>query len=76
MFNSFQGGANMVNKILKLNEVIGGVKLSRSSIYLKISKGEFPKPIKLSDRAIGWVESEIDEWIDEQIQKSRNGSGL
>ncbi len=37
--------------------------LSRSTIYLKIKKGEFPKPIPLGPRSVGWLSSEIDEWI-------------
>ena len=63
----------MVNKILRLPAVINGVGLSRSSIYLKVSKGEFPKPINLSHRAVGWLESDIDSWLEQQIQKSKQG---
>jgi prophage regulatory protein len=44
--------------------------LSRSSIYLNISKGTFPKPIHLGARSVGWLESDIDNWIDARIQAS------
>ena len=37
--------------------------LSRSSIYLRISEGRFPRPISLGERAVGWLESEITEWL-------------
>lgn len=37
--------------------------LSRSTIYAKIAQGTFPKPVCLGARAVGWLESEIDEWI-------------
>ena len=36
--------------------------LSRSSIYLAISKKEFPKPLKLGRRSIGWPEHLLEEW--------------
>ena len=36
--------------------------LSRSSIYLALSKEEFPQPVKIGRRAIGWPEKSIDEW--------------
>jgi prophage regulatory protein len=63
----------MAQTILRLPSVITRAGLSRSTIYKKVSAGEFPKPIRLGDRAVGWVESEIDDWLTALIQKSRNG---
>jgi len=48
--------------------------LSRSSIYLKVSQGEFPAPISLGSRAVGWLSSEIDEWIASRVCASRGGA--
>jgi len=48
---------------------MGKVGSSRSSIYLMISKGLFPKPVKLGVRAVGWKESEIDEWIEDKVKQ-------
>jgi len=62
----------MTHIILRLPEVIKRTGLSRSSIYLRISNGEFPKTISLGDRAVGWLESEIDEWLAEKVEASRN----
>jgi len=31
--------------------------------------GTFPKPIKLGARAVGWLESEIEEWLQARIEK-------
>ncbi len=61
----------MQKSIIKLPEVIKRTSLSRSSIYLKISKGEFPKQISLSERSIGFIEDEVNGWIDERIKASR-----
>ncbi|MDH3378272.1 MAG: AlpA family transcriptional regulator [Gammaproteobacteria bacterium] len=64
----------MVNTVLRLPSVTARTGLSRSTIYLRISQGMFPKPVALgSRRAVGWIESEIEEWINEQINQSRNG---
>ena len=52
----------MVQKIYRLPEVMGITGLSRSSIYLRISTNEFPKPVKLGRRAIGWPEDSIIAW--------------
>lgn len=57
--------------ILRLPKVKHRTGLSRSSIYQKISKGEFPKPVLLGARCVGWLEDEITTWIEQQIQSSR-----
>ncbi|WP_082624882.1 helix-turn-helix transcriptional regulator [Paraburkholderia caribensis] len=44
--------------------VLERVQLSESEVRRRIKAGTFPKPIKLSTRAIGFVSSEIDAWID------------
>lgn len=52
----------MVQKIYRLPQVISLTGLSRSSIYLRISNQEFPKPVKLGRRAVGWPEDTIIAW--------------
>ena len=53
----------MTQMILRLPAVIERTGLSRSSLYLKLSAGKFPRPVSLGARAIGFLASEIDEWI-------------
>lgn len=60
--------------IVRLPEVRRRTGLSRSSIYAKVAVGEFPAPIKLSQRAIGWIESEIEQWLRQRIAASRKTS--
>lgn len=59
--------------ILRRKEVEARTGLSRSTIYLHISKGTFPKPISLGPRAVGWIESEIDAWFASRIE-GRDGT--
>lgn len=61
----------MATVILRLPTVKKRTGLSRSTIYLRMSQGTFPKPISLGGRAIGWLENEVDEWIVERIEQSR-----
>jgi len=61
----------MTNSILRLPAVKARTGLSRSTIYLRISKNEFPAPISLGGRAVGWVDSEINNWLSEKIEASR-----
>lgn len=63
---------NLVTSILRLPSVQKRTGLSRSTIYLRISEGGFPKPISLGGRAVGWIEEEINEWLNQQIKASRD----
>lgn len=60
----------MEKRFIKLPEVLKRVAKSRSSIYKAISEDKFPKPYKNGDRAVAWLVSEIDDFIDAQIAKA------
>ncbi|MCL4671257.1 helix-turn-helix transcriptional regulator [Burkholderia pseudomallei] len=45
------------------------VGLSKSEIYRRIQAGTFPKPIPLGARAVGWLESDVNTWIDTQAKR-------
>ena len=50
-------------KVLRIGEVLERVGISKSTLWRWIQAGQFPKPINLGPRAVGWIEEEIDEWI-------------
>ncbi|MDG1582967.1 AlpA family transcriptional regulator [Pseudomonas sp. GOM6] len=54
-------------KVLRLSAVIESTGLARSTIYKLVGLGEFPKPVPLVGRSVGWVESEVHEWIKGRI---------
>ena len=62
----------MSRRILRLPNVLDRTGLSRSTVYQRVSEGRFPRSVSLGDRAVGWVESDIEEWISRQIENSRN----
>lgn len=64
----------MAHKILRLPSVKAITGLSRSTIYSRVSMGSFPKPISLGSRAVGWIESEVSDWITHRIKQSRRQS--
>ena len=61
----------MAQAILRLPTVKIRTGLSRSSIYLRISQGTFPKPVNLGGRAVGWVDTEIQDWVQKCIEARR-----
>ena len=56
-------------RFMRLTEVIKDTGLGRSSIYKRIAEGEFPKPVPLGGRAVGWVSDEVEAWILERIEE-------
>ena len=58
-------------RFLRLPEVLARTGLSRSTIYMRLDQGRFPRPVSLGTRAVGWIEAEVDEWIREWIATSR-----
>ena len=53
--------------ILRLPAVLQRTGLSRSTLYNRIAEGEFPHQISLGGHAIGWIQGEVDDWIDKRI---------
>jgi prophage regulatory protein len=60
-----------MDAILRLPAVKSLTGLSRSSIYAKVRAGEFPQPVSIGVRSIGWIESEVQQWIADCIHRSR-----
>ncbi len=60
-----------MHTILRLPAVKAITGLSRSTIYIRISKGTFPTPVSLGGRAVGWLEAEVQDWLQRQIEASR-----
>lgn len=54
----------MKTRIIRRREVEARSGLGRSSIYALMAEGKFPRPVKLSARAVGWYESDINEWLE------------
>jgi len=59
--------------ILRRKQVEKRTGLSRSTIYLRIQEGTFPRPINLGARAVGWLENEIEAWLVARMEIRNNG---
>lgn len=57
-----------MQRFLKLPEVMRVTGLSRSSIYAFIQSNKFPAPIPLGPRAVGWLEAEVNDWVQQKIE--------
>ncbi len=57
--------------LLRVRSVTEQTGLSRSSLYKEISTGDFPKPVKITAKAVAWPSDEVDAWIQKRIELSR-----
>ncbi|MBL4706564.1 MAG: AlpA family transcriptional regulator [Flavobacteriales bacterium] len=55
-------------RLIKLKEVMAKTSLGHSSIYKFISEDTFPKQVSLGAKSVAWVESEVDDWIEEKVK--------
>ncbi len=61
--------------VLRRRTVEARTGLSRSTIYLRMAQGTFPKPISMGPRAVGWAEVEVAQWIADRIAERDAGRG-
>jgi prophage regulatory protein len=62
-------------RLLRLPRVKDRVGLGRSTIYLLVARGQFPRPLSLGGRAMAWLESDIDHWIQTKVEAARVPTG-
>jgi prophage regulatory protein len=65
-----------VGNVVRLPEVRRMTGLGRSTIYRLQAGQQFPQSIKLSIRAVGWLEREVQEWLTERVASSRDDKQL
>ncbi len=61
-------------KFICIKDVKEKTALGRSTIYKKIDEGTFPPQVSIGAHKVVWIESEVDDWIEEQISRSRDRS--
>lgn len=62
-------------RIIRLKEVLAKTSLGKTYIYKLIKIKKFPESIALGERTVGWLESEIDSWIQSRILQRDKKSG-
>jgi prophage regulatory protein len=70
MSKAIRSYTDMAN-LIKLPAVKEKTSLSTSTIYRGVERGDFPKPVRLSPRSVAWVENEVEAWIEQRIEASR-----
>ena len=78
MDKSTQTTPKQKHRFIRLNEVMSRTGYGRTSIYRKMKDGSFPKSLKLGgptkdpsifdSSAVGWIEDEVDQWVEDRIE--------
>lgn len=63
---------NQPIRLIRLTEVLARTGYGKAWIYRLISEGRFPQPVKIGLRAVAFVESEVEDWIQSVIEATRN----
>lgn len=61
----------MKTNLIRMTEVMRRTGYGKAWIYKLIAQDRFPKPVKIGSRSIAFVESEVDDWINQRIAESR-----
>jgi prophage regulatory protein len=61
--------------LLRIETVMEMTGKSRNHLYLSMRKGEFPRPVKIGERASAWVRGEVQRWIADRIAERDALSG-
>ena len=62
----------MIDKIYRLPDAMAVTGLCRTAVYNALSDKDFPEPVKLGKRAVGWRESDLMAWV--ASRKTRNAT--
>lgn len=55
-------------RLLRISDVMERTTFSRSHIYARMKRGEFPRALSLGPKCTRWLESDINEWLEEQTK--------
>jgi len=58
----------MSHIILRTKDVLAKTGIKRTNLHNQVKAGTFPSPIALGGHAVGWIESEVDAWIEQRMK--------
>ena len=64
----------MTDQILRKPQVLMAIGMGNTWLYSAIARGQFPRPVKLGSRAVGWRKSEVEAWLAELDYSSENSA--
>lgn len=60
----------MTAEILRKPRVLAAIGMGNTWLHEAVKRGDFPAPVKLGERAVGWVASDVAAWIESRTRKA------
>jgi len=67
---------NLNRRLLRKPAVLERIGLRTTELYDLVREGQFPAPVPLGKRAVAWIESEVEAWIEERVRMRQERRGL
>jgi len=55
-----------MDRVIRVKELLKVLGIHRQTLYLWMKSGNFPRPIKLAPKCIGWRESTVEKWLQDR----------
>lgn len=63
------------DRLLRLPETEQATGLKKSTIYLLMKRGEFPRCVRVTPRWVAWPESRVLQWVQDRIRQADDRAG-
>ena len=70
----YQEVTTMTDSLIRIKKVEEITGLKKSMVYELMNKCEFPKSIKIGERAVAWISREVYQWVQDKIPESRHAA--
>jgi prophage regulatory protein len=57
--------------LYRITQLVKKLVISKSTIWLWVKEGSFPKPIRLGKKSVAWLASDIENWIQERVDLNK-----
>lgn len=58
------------DRLLRLPEIEQATGLKKSTLYLLMKRGQFPRCVQVTDRCVAWPESRVLQWVQDRISQA------
>lgn len=66
--NNLQGLVTPLTRLLRKPEVLLLTGIRSTTLHKLVNEGSFPKPVPITGKAVGWVDHEVQDWVESRIQ--------
>ena len=66
----------VAQKLIPTRTVLECICISKTELYRRINRGDFPKPVPIGRQRVAFIEAEVESWIESRIEARDTGEGV